>query len=402
MSVFFHKGLLIDSHCPSGLTHAIASYCRMGGWLQRTANAPERVRDPGDESDDSRPIFVEQTTGKFEQLDLVIVSVRHEVLCLVVSRRTPKASTSGELQPFYVDQMRETLTRLTRSATKAIDKAIASKAPLTLMDYRTNDGVYESRRVRDGETPRPGADTSIPSLTAGVQNVLLFLMNYDAWSGCVIMRPGPESYPVASWKDELRNEFYTACATIRGTLHAFRGMGMRTHAAAASKSKLQKTTDGAAWPLNHYKLPEDPVKDDWPAKKGAGDAPSPGTKGFASPVPAAKRLPSVAEFGMKITLSGAGSKGWSELGSITNFPAEQGAKDYREKCVTCSEPPRQPRIHTWLLCMRCVRYRLSLARGGLQQVPAACVAARRAGAPYRHLSPPHSFPHTNLISPCTP
>ena len=335
MSVFFHKGLLIDSHCPPALTRSIAGYCRMQGWLQRTANAPERLRDPGDECDDSRPVFVEQVAGKFEQRDLVILAVRHDVLCLVVSRRTPKASTSGELQPFYVDQMRETLLRLSKSATGAIDKAIGGKAPLTLMGGRSNDGVYESRRVRDGELPRPGGDTSIPSLTSGAQNVLLFLMNYDAWSGCVIMRPGPETYPVASWKDELRSEFYSACATIRGTLHAFRGMGMRTHAAAVKKSKLKKTTNGAAWPLNHYKLPEDPAKDDWPAKKGAGDAPAPGTKGFAFQPPAAKRLPSIAEFGLKITLSGAGSKGWSELGPAKNreteFPAEQGLKNYREK-----------------------------------------------------------------------
>ena len=92
MSVFFHKGLLIDSHCPPRVTRSIANYCRMRGWLQRSANAAERVRDPGDELDDSRPVFVERSTGKFEQLDLVIVGIRHEVLCLVVSRRTPEAT----------------------------------------------------------------------------------------------------------------------------------------------------------------------------------------------------------------------------------------------------------------------------------------------------------------------
>ena len=213
MSVFFRKGLLIESHCPPDLTRAIASYCRMGGWLQRKANDPERLRNPADESSaDAAAVFVE-SAGKFEQRDLVIVAVRFDVLCLVVSRRTPKASTSGELQPFYIDHMRETIAKLAKPA-GLIDKAIGGKAPLTLMDGRTNDGVYESRRVRDGEAPRPGGDTSIPSLTAGAQNVLLFLLNYDAFSGCIVMRPGPEVYPVASWKDELRVSTQAICRCL--------------------------------------------------------------------------------------------------------------------------------------------------------------------------------------------
>ena len=32
----------------------------------------------------------------------------------------------------------------------------------------------------------------------GVQNVLMFMVNYDKWSGCVVMRPGPEKYPVGT------------------------------------------------------------------------------------------------------------------------------------------------------------------------------------------------------------
>ena len=338
-AALFHKGLLVESHCPPRVTQAIAAYCRIGGWLKRSPSAPERVRDPADASAETKPVFVELSNpGSYAERDLVIVAVRHVVLTLLVSRRTAGATTSGELEPFYIDQMRQTIENLS-GAIGEVDKAIGAKAPLTLMDGRTPDGVYANRRVRDGDLPRPGGDTSIPSLTAGAQNVLLFLMNHDHWSGCVIMRPGPEVYPPASWKDELRTEFYNACASIRGTLLAFRGMGMRLHSAAAKKSKLKKTTDGAAWPLNHYKLPEDPVKDSFPAKSapfwpaGPGDAPAAGTKGFASQPPASKHLQAIAEFGMKITLSGAGWKNWSQLGKDADFPIEQGNKNFREMCA---------------------------------------------------------------------
>ena len=75
-------------------------------------------------------------------------------------------------------------------------------------------------------------------------------------------------------------------------------------------------------------------REDWPAKKGAGDAPAAGTKNFAFKTPAAALLPAVAEFGMKITLSGAGWKTWSQLGPEktrqTEFPAEQGTQSYKE------------------------------------------------------------------------
>jgi hypothetical protein len=185
-------------------------------------------------------------------------------------------------------------------------------------------------------------DTTTPTLTQGVQNVLLFMVNFDHWSGCVIMRPGPETYPTGSWKDELRREFYSACNTIRGTLHEMRGVGLRVHAAAVKKKKLKKTTSSTSWPLNHYKLAEDPVKGDFPAKKGAGDAPSAGANSFSFNPNGHKMLARVCEFGMKITLSGAGAKRWSDDGrsldrldhsasSVASFPPEQGNRVYRDE-----------------------------------------------------------------------
>ena len=127
-----------------------------------------------------------------------------------------------------------------------------------------------------------------------------------------------------------------------------------------------------AWPLNHFKLAEDPVGNDFPAKKGPGDSPTAGSKGFAyhsktekvgtcttCSVPrvfiaclslvvvihcnSVQILSGSTEFGMKITLSGAGCKRWSDDGrqlarldpganSVSTFPPEQGNRVFRDKC----------------------------------------------------------------------
>lgn len=308
-SCLFHKGLLIETHCPPGLTRAIAGYCRRGGWLTRKSTDAERIRNPANAN--AKPIYVQDSAGKFVKRDLVIMATQQEVVCLVVARRDEDQPVTGELDPFYLSAIRETTSKLTQpgGAISQIDKAIGGKAPLTLVDGRNNDGVYMDRKVREGEAPRK-PNTSIPTLTAGVQNVLLFMVNFDKWSGCVVMRPGPETYPPGSWKDELRNEFYTACCTIRGTLQSLQGVAARMHAAAEKKKQNKKTTSTTcvcmavlsvfpalrggdcgprltscsfcrAWPLNHYKLAEDPVGNDFPAKIGPGDSPSAGSKGFA-------------------------------------------------------------------------------------------------------------------------
>eukprot|EP01048_Picozoa_sp_COSAG05_P002190 COSAG05_NODE_84_length_20716_cov_100.586312_4_plen_391_part_00 len=239
-SCLFHKGLLIETHCSPGLTRAIAGYCRREGWLTRKSTDAERIRNPADAH--VKPVFIEESAGKFVKLDLAIVAIQLEVICLIVARRDEDQPVTGELEPFYLNAMREAISKLTQraGAIVQIDKAISGKAPLTLVDGRNNDGVYMDRKLREGEVPRQ-PDTSVPTLTAGAQNVLLFMVNFDKWSGCVVMRPGPEQYPPGSWKDELRSEFYTACATIRGTLHSLQGMAARVHAAAERNKKTKKT-----------------------------------------------------------------------------------------------------------------------------------------------------------------
>ena len=70
------------------------------GWLSRKFSDPERVRDPADGN--NSPVYVEERTGTYVRRDLAILSVRQEVICLIIARRDESYCVDGELEPFFV------------------------------------------------------------------------------------------------------------------------------------------------------------------------------------------------------------------------------------------------------------------------------------------------------------
>ena len=72
-----------------------------------------------------------------------------------------------------VDAMRDSIAKLLSGVVDKIDAAIDAKMPLTLMDGRTNDGVYMDRKTREGEVAR-SPNTTVPSLTKGAHSCLQY------------------------------------------------------------------------------------------------------------------------------------------------------------------------------------------------------------------------------------